>query len=95
MSRRVHYGVLSKRQQTAPNLGSGVPHREPSELRVIVEVVAVDLGASQALSQSSGEGGEAEKGQSSCLTPRMGVVRGERETALERHPEDGSVRSAE
>ena len=29
-------------------LGSGVPHREPSVLHVIVEAVAGDLGASQA-----------------------------------------------
>ena len=90
MSRRVHYGVLNKGR-----LGSGVPHREPSVLHVIVEAAAGDLGASQASSQLSGEGGEAEEGKSSCLTPRMGVARGERETARDRHPEDGSVRSAE
>ena len=84
---RVHYGVLNKGR-----LGSGVPHREPSVLHVIVEAVAGDLGASQA---SSVEGGGAEEGKSSCLMSRMGVARGERETAHERHSEDGSVRSGE
>ena len=37
----VHYGVPNKGR-----LGSGVPHREPSVLHVIVEAVAGDLGAS-------------------------------------------------
>ena len=38
-------------------LGSGVPHREPSVLHVIVEAVAGDLGASQVSSRLPGEGG--------------------------------------
>ena len=88
--RQVHYGVLNKGR-----LGSGVPHREPSVLHVIVEAVAGDLGASQASSQLSGEGGETEEGKSSCRTSRMGVARGERETARERQAEVGYVRSAE
>ena len=83
----MHYGVPNKGR-----LGSGVPHREPSVLHVIVEAVAGDLGASQASSQLSGEGGGADEGKSSCL---MGVARGEREIARERHPEDGSVQSGE
>ena len=86
----MHYGVLNKGR-----LGSGVPHREPSVLHVIVEAVAGDLGASQASSQLFGEGGETEEGKSSCLMSRMGVAQGDRETARERHLEDGSVRSAE
>ena len=49
---RAHYGVPNKGR-----LGSGVPHREPSVLHVIVEAVAGDLGASQASSQLPGEGG--------------------------------------
>ena len=73
----------------------GVPHREPSVLHVIVEAVAGDLGASQASSQLSGEGGGADEGKSSCLMSRMGVARGERQTARERHPKDGSVQSGE
>ena len=73
MSRQVHYGVLNKGR-----LGSGVPHREPSVLHVTVEAVAGDLGASQASSQLTGEGGEAEEGKSSCRMPRIGVARGER-----------------
>ena len=32
--------------------------------------------------------GETEEGKSSCLMSRMGVARGDRETARERHPED-------
>ena len=39
----VHYGVPNKGR-----LGSGVPHREPSVLHVIVEAVAGDLGATWA-----------------------------------------------
>ena len=62
---------------------------------VIVEAVAGDLGTSQASSQLTGEGGEAEEGKSSRRTPRMGVARGERETARDHHPQVGSVRSAE
>ena len=38
-------------------LGSGVPHREPSVLHVIVEAVAGNLGASQVSSQLPKEGG--------------------------------------
>ena len=49
---RVHYGVPNRGR-----LGSGVPHREPSVLHVIVEAVAGDLGASQASSQLPGGGG--------------------------------------
>ena len=49
-------------------LGSGVPHREPSVLHVIVEAVAGDLGASQVSSQLPGEGGGADEGKSSCLS---------------------------
>ena len=49
---RVLYGVPNKGR-----LGSGVPHREPSVLHVIVEAVAGDLGASQASSQLPGEEG--------------------------------------
>ena len=90
MSRQVHYGVLHKGR-----LRSGVQHCEPYVLHVIVEAVAGDLGASQASSHLTREGGEAEEGKSSCRMPRMGVARGERETARDRHPEDGSVRSAE
>ena len=87
---RVPYGVPNKGR-----LGSGVPHHEPSVLHVIVEAVAGDLGASQASSQLSGEGRGADKGKSSCLTSRMGVAGGERETARDRHPEAGSVQSGE
>ena len=47
----VHYGVPNKGR-----LGSGVPHREPSVLHVVVEAVAGDLGASQASSQLPGGG---------------------------------------
>ena len=86
-------GVINKGR-----LGSGVPHREPSVLHVTVEAVAGDLSASQASSQLTGEGGEAEEaeeGKSSCRMPRIGVARGERETARDRHPEVGSVRYAE
>ena len=83
---RVHYGVPNKGR-----LGSGVPHREPSVLHVIVEAVAGDLGASQASSQLPGEEGGADEGKSSCLTSRIGVCRGERETAHDLHPEAGSV----
>ena len=90
MSRQVHYGVLNKGR-----LGSGVPHREPFVLHVTVEAVAGDLGASQTSSQLTGEGGAAKEGKSSCRMPHMGVARGERETARDRHPEDGSVRCAE
>ena len=90
MSRQVHYGVSNKGR-----LRSGVPHREPSVLHVPVEAVAGDLGASQTSSQLTGEGGEAEEGKSSCRMPRMGVAHGERETARDRHPEDGSIRSVE
>ena len=88
---RVPYGVPNKGR-----LGSGVPHREPSVLHVIVEAIAGDLGASQASSQLSGEGGGgADEGKSSCLTSRMGVARGERKIARERHPEDGTMQSGE
>ena len=52
------YGVPNKGR-----LGSGVPHREPSVLHVIVEAVAGDLGASQASSQLSGEGGGGRRGE--------------------------------
>ena len=83
---RVLYGVPNKGR-----LGSGVPHREPSVLHVIVEAVAGDLGASQASSQLPGEEGGADEGKSSCLTSRIGVTRGERETARDLHPEAGSV----
>ena len=82
----------------APNkgrLGSGVPHREPSVLHVIVEAVAGDLGASQASSQLPGGEGGADDGKSSCLTSRIGVCRGERETARDLHPEAGSVQRGE
>ena len=82
----VHYGVPNKGR-----LGSGVPHREPSMLHVIVEAVAGDLGASQASSQLPGGEGGADEGKSSCLTSRIGVCRGERETARDLHPEAGSV----
>ena len=57
----VHQGVLG-----VPNkgrLGSGVPHREPSVLHVIVEAVAGDLGASQVSSQLPGEGGGLTRGR--------------------------------
>ena len=64
-------------------------------LHVIVEADAGDLGASEASSQLFGDGGETKEGKSSCLMSRIGVVRGERETARERHPEDRSVRFAE
>ena len=47
-------GVGRAKQRAA---GSGVPHREPSVLHVIVEAVAGDLGASQVSSQLPGEGG--------------------------------------
>ena len=87
---RVHYGVPNKGR-----LGSGVPHREPSVLHVIVEAVAGDLGASQASSQLPGEEGGADEGKSSCLTSRIGVCRGERETARDLHPEAGSVQPGE
>ena len=68
---RVHYGVPNKGR-----LGSGVPHREPSVLHVIVEAVAGDLGASQASSQLPGGEGGADEGKSSCLTSRSGGGRG-------------------
>ena len=85
------YGVPNKGR-----LGSGVPHREPSVLHVIVEAVAGDLGANQTSSRLCGEGGGGAKdGKSSCLTSRMGVARGERELARARRPEDGSVQSGE
>ena len=87
---RVLYGVPNKGR-----LGSGVPHREPSVLHVIVEAVAGDLGASQASSQLPGEEGGADEGKSSCLTSRIGVTRGERETARDLHPEAGSVQPGE
>ena len=86
----VHYGVPNKGR-----LGSGVPHREPSVLHVIVEAVAGDLGASQASSQLPGGEGGADEGKSSCLTSRIGVCRGERETARDLHPEAGSVQPGE
>ena len=70
MGGRVHYGVPNKGR-----LGSGVPHRELCVLHMIVEAVAGDLGASQASSQLSGEGGGADEGKSSCLMSRMGVAR--------------------
>ena len=87
---RVLYGVPNKGR-----LGSGVPHREPSVLHVIVEAVAGDLGASQSSSQLPGEEGGANEGKSSCLTSRIGVARGERETARDLHPEAGSVQPGE
>ena len=87
---RVLYGVPNKGR-----LGSGVPHREPSVLHVIVEAVAGDLGASQASSQLPGEKGGADEGKSSCLTSRIGVCRGERETARDLHPEAWSVQPGE
>ena len=86
----VHYGVPNKGR-----LGSGVPHREPSVLHVIVEAVAGDLGASQASSQLPGGEGGADEGKSSCLTSRIGVCRGERETARDLNPEAGSVQPGE
>ena len=64
-------------------------------LHVIVEAVAGDLGASQASSQLPGEEGGADEGKSSCLTSRIGVARGERETARDLHPEAGSVQPGE
>ena len=87
---RVLYGVPNKGR-----LGSGVPHREPSLLHVIVEAVAGELGASQASSQVPREEGGADEGKSSCLTSRIGVAPGERETARDLHPEAGSLQSGE
>ena len=87
---RVLYGVPNKGR-----LGSGVPHREPSVLHVIVGAVAGDLGAGQASSQLPGEEGEADEGKSSCVTSRIGVSRGEQETARDLHPEAGSVQPGE
>ena len=42
-----------------------------------------------------GRGGGADEGKSSCLTSRIGVCCGERETARDLHPEAGSVQPGE